>query len=207
VRIRDVVAEGVSAAIELDHGTVTASDLRADLLGGKHRGDLRADFTSAIPVYSGSGTLTGISLGQLADAMHDAWISGTGSGSYQIKATGKTAPELWQSAEGSLHFDLRDGTLPHVALTSDSGPLQIGRWQGSALLQNGTIEIEKSSLLSSAAAYEVSGTASLGQELDFKVSAEAKSTAGALVYAITGTVAEPRVAVIPAAETQAQLAR
>lgn len=207
VRLRDVVAERVSAAIELDRGTVTASDLRADLLGGMHRGDWRADFTSAIPVYTGSGTLTGISLEELADAMDDSWISGTGGGSYQIKASGRTSAEFWKSAEGSLHFDLRDGTLPHIALASDSEPLQIGRWQGSALLQGGKIEIEKGALISSTAAYEVSGTASLGQELDFKVSggAEAKSAAGSLVYSITGTVAEPRVAVVPAPETQAQL--
>jgi hypothetical protein len=42
--------------------------------------------------------------------------------------------------------------------------------------------------------------------LDFKVVAGTQAkAAGAIVYSITGTVAEPRVAVTPTPETQARL--
>jgi hypothetical protein len=208
LRIKDVDAERVSAALSLDRGKLKLSDLRADLLGGKHRGNWQADFTFASPVYSGAGTLTGISLEEMADAMHDPWISGTGSGTYQIASSGRTSAEFWQAAEGDLDFDLRDGVLPHITLAGDAGALQIARWQGHAQLHDGKIEIEKAALNSSAAAYEVRGTASLGQVVDFKLiaGAEGKSAGGgSLVYGITGTVAEPRVALIPSPETQAQL--
>ena len=206
-RIHNVVAEQVSAALELDHGKLKISDLRADLLGGKHRGDWQADFTAASPLYTGSGTLRGISLKQMASAMRDPWISGTGSGTYQITASGRTSAQFWQSAAASLRFDLRDGGLSHITLASGDGPLHIERWQGHAQLRDGKIEIDKGPLISSATLYEVSGTASLGQTLDFKLVAgpEAKSGAGSLVYGITGTIAEPHVAVTPAPETQAQL--
>lgn len=207
LRIHNLVAEQVSAALDLEHGKLKISDLRADLLGGKHHGDWDADFTAASPVYAGSGTLTGISLEQVASTMRDPWISGTGGGTYQITASGKTSAQFWQSAAASLRYDLRDGGLSHITLASGDGPLHIGRWQGHAQLRDGTIEIEKGTLISPGADYEVSGTASLGQTLDFKLTAgtDAKSAAGSLVYSITGTVAEPHVAVSPTPETQARL--
>jgi hypothetical protein len=208
LRIRNLVANRVSASVDLERGMIKIADLRADVLGGKHRGDWQADFTGASPAYAGSGTLTGISLAQMADVMHDPWISGTAGGSYQLTASGADSAAFWQSAEGMLQFDLWDGVLSHVSLASDEGPLRIGRWQGRARLLGGKIEIEKGRLVSPAGAYEISGTASLGRVLDFKLTrgADVKPAhAGSLVYSITGTVAEPRVALTPAPETQARL--
>ena len=78
--IHNLVANRVSASVDLERGKLKISDLRADLLGGKHQGDWQADFTLSPPVYAGSGTVTGISLQQMADAMHDPWIAGTAGG-------------------------------------------------------------------------------------------------------------------------------
>jgi hypothetical protein len=206
LRIHGVVADRVSALLELGHGSMKISDLRADLLGGKHRGNWQADFTAATPVYIGSGTVTGVSLEKVAGAMQDAWISGTGGGTYQFKASGADSTTFWRSAEGELHFDLRDGGLSHISLDSEEGPLRMARWQGRARLNNGIVHIEKAEFESATGAYEISGTASLGQELDFQVVAGTQAkTAGAMAYSITGTVAEPRVKVTPAPETQARL--
>ncbi len=70
------------------------------------------------------------------------------------------------------------------------------------------MEIEKGKMVSTAETYEVGGTASLGRVLDLKLtrSTDVRTPlAGSLVYSITGTVAEPRVALTPAPETQARL--
>jgi uncharacterized protein involved in outer membrane biogenesis len=206
--IHNLVADRVSALLELDRGKMKVSDLRADLLGGKHSGEWEADFGAATPVYTGSGTLAGISLGQMAGAMEDPWISGTGAGSYQFKASGTDSTAFWQSAEGGLRFDLRDGALTHISLASNEPELQIVQWQGRAHLHDGKIEIEEGSLISSGGAYEISGTASLGKELDFKLSSDTQVRtpgAGSLVYNITGTLTEPHVVLTPTPETQAQL--
>ena len=208
LRIRNIVADRVSASLDLQRGKLKISELRADALGGKHRGDWQADFTGESPVYTGSGTLTGISLQQMADAMHDPWISGTAGGTYQLTASGADSAAFWQSAEGGLEFDLRDGVLSHISLASDEGPLRVVRWQGHARLRAGKIEIDKGKLVSPAGAYEISGTASLGRVLDLRLSRGANAKPaheGALVYSITGTVAEPRVGLTPAPETQARL--
>jgi hypothetical protein len=204
--IRDVAASRVSASLDLDRGKLKISDLRADVLGGKCRGDWHADFADDPPIYAGSGTLTAISLQQIAGAMHDPWISGTAGGTYQFTAAGANATVFWQSVEGELQFDLHDGVFPHISLASDEGPLQVARWQGSARLRDGKIELEKDKLFSAGGTYEIGGTASLGRALDLKLirSSDAKA-AGSLIYSITGTVAEPLVTLIPAADTRAQL--
>jgi hypothetical protein len=204
LRIHDVVANRVSAAVALDHGKLKISNLRAEVLGGKHRGAWQADFTGTSPVYAGSGTMSGISLENMADAMQDGWISGTVNGSYQLKSGGADAEAFWQSAEGEFRFEARDGVLRHVSLSSEDGPLQIGRWKGMARLHAGTIEIEKGSIESAGTVCEISGRASLARVLDFKLST-GTAGAGAAIYSVTGTLAEPRVTIVPVSETQAQL--
>jgi hypothetical protein len=147
-------------------------------------------------------------LEQLADAMHDPWISGTAGGTYRITASGTESAAFWESAEGGLQFDLRDGVLSHISLGSDGGPLRIARWQGHARLTGEKIEIEKGELVSPTEAFEIGGTASLGQALDFKLvrSADVKSAgASPVAYSITGTLAEPLVVVSTTPETQAEL--
>jgi hypothetical protein len=208
LRIRNIIADKVSAALDLDHGKLEISRLGADLLGGKHRGEWQFDFSAAAPVYKGTGTLTGISLAQVADAMHDPWISGTAAGTYQISASGANATGFWQSATGELQFELRDGVLSHLALASDEGPLQVSRWQDHARLRGGKIEFENSKLLSPAGVYEISGDVSLARVLDLKLTRGTDArpgAAGGLVYSVTGTLAEPLVALTPVPETQAQL--
>ncbi|MFZ0298230.1 MAG: hypothetical protein WAM13_07770, partial [Candidatus Sulfotelmatobacter sp.] len=64
-----------------------------------------------------------------------------------------------------------------------------------ARLRDGQIEIEKGKLISAGGVYELSGTASLGQILDLKLARGTDSKpASSLVYSISGTVAEPKVA-------------
>jgi hypothetical protein len=206
--IHNMDAGHVSASLDMDRGKLKISDLRAEVLGGKHRGDWQLDFTGLAPLYTGSGALSGISLDELADAMHDPWISGTAGATYRLTASGADAAAFWQSAEGTLQFDLRDGILPHLSLSGDDVPLRISRWEGRAQLRDGKIGIEKGTLFSPTGAYEVSGTASLGRVLDFRLSGSTSakaSGAGAMVYSITGTLAEPHVRLEPTAETQAQL--
>jgi uncharacterized protein involved in outer membrane biogenesis len=203
--LRGITANQVSADVSLDAGKLQLSDLRAELLGGKHRGEWQADFSVKPAVYTGSGTVTGIALRQLASAMHDEWIAGTASGTYQITASGAASSDFWNSAEGTVQFDVRDGMLPHLLLVDDENPLKIDRLQGRAHLQDGKIDTKEAMLDSPTGKFQVSGTASLTRELDLKFTSKPDSTGGAKTYAIGGTVAEPRVTQVSSPETQAQL--
>ncbi len=200
--IHSVAAKQVSAALELQHGKLEVSDLRADVLGGEHLGKWRIDFAEGAPVYQGSGSWKSISLEQVAAAMHDAWIAGTASGNYQVKASGADAATFWKSAEGTLQFDVWNGALPHLALGVDDPPLQIGRWRGRAQLHDGKLDFDEGNLVSGASTYEIRGTASLAQALDLKLSGGSEPRAVATVYSVTGTVAEPRVEQVPQAQAK-----
>jgi AsmA family/AsmA-like C-terminal region len=204
LRIHSIVANRVSATVELERGKLKISGLQADVLGGKHRGEWKADFTGKTPAYSGSGMLTGISLERISNAMSDPWISGMCAGSYEVTASGADSAEFWQSAEGGMEFDLRDGTLPHISLAGNEGPLQVTHWKGRARLRAAKIEIEKGTMVSPTGAFEISGTASLGRALDLRLTRSTDVGAGSMVYSITGTLAEPRVE-LTTAETQARL--
>lgn len=198
VVIGSVVAAHASAALRVANGKLSLSDLRADVLGGKQRGEWQADFAAKSPVYSLEGVLQGISLSQLAEAMHDGWISGTGSGRYAIKMAGWERSELVPSARGSIDFTMQDGILPHIALAS--GPMKVRRFAGQLTIADGELKMEDATLQSPSAAFLVSGKASMARELDFKLVQE-----GSPVINITGTVTEPRVETGNHVETRAAL--
>jgi hypothetical protein len=208
--IRDVIANRVSASVDLQRGILKISDLRADVLGGKYRGNWQIDFSGGTPAYSGTGTLTSISLAQIADAMHDPWISGTASGSYELKVKAADPSSFWKSLEASLQFDLRDTTLPRVVLNTGDAPLRIARWQGRALLRDEKLEIEKSKLISPSATYAISGTASFARDWNLKLTQDngmQTAHASATVYSIGGTISAPIIEAVSAPQTQAQLKR
>jgi hypothetical protein len=200
VVIQNLQLDRVTAKMDLDGGRLRLSDLRADVFGGKHRGDWRLDFTAKPPLYSGSGTFDSAALNQVADAMHEAWISGTASAEYRIELTGLSSAELMDSAQGDLRFNMRDGIFPHVLVSSV--PLQVRRFNGTVTIQKGEVELEQATLESPTASYAVTGKASTNRKLDFKLVPE-----GSTGMTVTGTLAEPRVTAIRHPETQAALKR
>jgi hypothetical protein len=203
LQVQSLEATGVSARVVLEAGKLQITGLTADFLGGRHRGEWQADFSGQTAVCKGSGTVTGALLTDVADAMKDGWIAGTANMSYDVK--GSCPAEFWTSAEGTLQFDMRDGTLPHVLLVGVAEPLKVTRFMGKAQLRAGAIETIDARLDSPGGQFEVSGTASLNGELDFKLVSTPSGAAAAAGYAVTGTVAEPRVIRTPNPDTQARL--
>jgi AsmA family/AsmA-like C-terminal region len=200
LQVQSLAATRVSAKVSLDSGRLQISELNADFLGGKHRGEWLADFNVEPAVCSGSGSFAGISLAGFAhaDAVKDAGIAGSAGASYEVK--GPCPGEFWKSAEGALQFDTRDGTLPHVALADDAEPLKFSRFAGQTRLHAGKIEVKDARLDATGGTFQVSGTASLKGELDLKL-ARGAAVPG---FTIGGTLAEPRVVRV-GAETQARL--
>jgi uncharacterized protein involved in outer membrane biogenesis len=186
--------------VELNKGKLRLSDVRGDVLGGRHTGEWEGDFTAKPPEYSGSGTLERVALSQLSESMNDDWITGTATGTYRVKASGLDAGQLFASATSTLKIDARDGLLRHVALVEGSGPLQMHRLTARLLLQEGKFEIQEGKLETPAGVYEVSGTASLTRILNLKLARER-----APGFNITGTLTEPHVSPIPSPETRAAL--
>lgn len=197
--IRGLTATHVSCKLDVHDGNLRLSDVGADVLGGQHRGEWTANLAVSPPQFSGTGKFERVDLVQLATAMHDGWISGTANGSYDFSASGKTAQDWWASSKGKLLFDMRDGSLPHLVLASGGDPLRVRRFTGRMTLQGGTFELAQGKLESASSSYEVSGRASLGQELLIKLT---RAGGG---YVIDGTLSSPRVVPINNPDTRASL--
>jgi len=190
----------VFANVTLESGKVTVAELRGDVLGGKHIGEWRADFSTKPPQYAGSGRVDHFALGQLSQAMHDDWITGTATATYQATAYGFTASELFSTAEATLQAEARDSVLAHIELGDQAGPLHLRHLGAKLILRDGTFEIHEGRLETSSAAYQLSGTASLGQILDLKL-----VRSGGPGFGITGTLTKPHVTPASTQETEAVL--
>jgi hypothetical protein len=200
--VRAFEATHISADASLNGGKLQVSSLTADFFGGKHHGEIVLDFSAKPAACSGKGSLTAVSLAPLSDAMNDHWIAGTASANYEVKGT--CAADFWKSADGTLQFEMTDGALPHLSLGEDAGTLKVTRLSGRAKLEDGKLELKDASLNSPDGRFQVNGTASLQRELDLKL-LRLPNGSSAAGYVVTGTLAEPRVIPLNAAETQAQL--
>jgi uncharacterized protein involved in outer membrane biogenesis len=200
VVVHKLVATRVSSDVELQTGKLRLWNLTGEVLGGRHSGEWKADFTAKPPEYSGSGALERVALGQLAEAMHDGWISGTATAKYRATASGFSGADLLSSAKGALRVEVRDGLLPHITLAGSTGPLHIHRLLGQLILRDGKFEIQEGKLETAGGIYQIIGTASLNRILDVKLTRE-----GARGFNITGPLTEPIVAPATIPETQASL--
>jgi hypothetical protein len=195
--LRSVSASGLSANISLNAGKLEVSSLDAELLGGIYRGKWQADFGVKPAVCSGSGNLTGISLGSISRLMKDDWVEGTAGASYEIR--GPCAADFWQSSEGMLQVNVADGRLPHVFFGENDEMLRIQKFTAQVRLHGGELEVNDGTLDSPEGKYEVSGIATLKREIDFKM-VRVPAGSGISAYTITGTLAEPRVAPVNGTE-------
>jgi AsmA family len=198
VLIRKFSGSRLSAEVELKNGKLKVSDLHADVLGGKHTGEWKADFTSKPPQYSGGGTLERVSLGQLAGLMNDEWITGSATATYRATTSGLSANELFASATGSLQVEAWSGTLPHIVLADGLAPLQIRHLKAHLLLRDARFEVQDGKLETPTEIFQLTGSASRALSLRL-------ARGGVPSFNITGTLAEPHVSVAPASETRAAL--
>jgi hypothetical protein len=197
--IHSLNATKVAAKIDLQEGRLHASDIRAELFGGKHQGEWLVDFTAKPPRYTGSGNFDSISLELLSEWMKDGWVTGKATASYRVAASGQTIADLAGSADGNLKFEAREGSFPHIVLTGAANPLMLHRMTGRLALHEGKFSVEEGKLETPGGIYQVSGTASLGRNLDIQM------RDGAHGFSVTGSISEPRVGVVVPPETQAAL--
>ena len=199
--IHGLTATHASANLNVDEGKIQISDLNADFMGGKHRGEWRADFNAKSPTCKGSGQFSGVTLAEFAEAMQDDWVTGTADAKYEV--SGKCPTGFWQSAEGVVDVEMNDGAFPHISFEDGADAFHVNHLVGLANLKAGTIEIQNATVDSAQGDYDLSGTASLAREVDIKLTRVPGGTATA-GYTITGTLAEPQIAPMTGSE-QARL--
>jgi hypothetical protein len=163
--------------------------------------------------YRGTGTLQDISLAQVgtlsnvtlgdttsdtssgttgdvvSDAMNGAWITGTADGKFEVEGSADNFRELLARSDGKLQFVMRNGSLPHVEIPGSPVPLPVHRFAGELRLKKGVWELAEGRLESHDGIYQVSGTASSGGGLDFRLTRGDEQA-----WTLTGTLAKTHVA-------------
>jgi hypothetical protein len=195
--VGNVAVTKFSSTVTLVNGLLSLPDATGDLAGGHVTGQYHCDFSGAKPLYSGHGNATGLNMAQLSSAMKGKWGNGTADIAFSGTFSGRTSSELIASANGSFNFDWRRGELAKVTLNGNT-PLRFARFVGEARLRKGTLEFEPSKMQTPRGILEVSGTASLGRQLDFRLQDGAKQ------FVVTGTLENPKVGIAP---TQVSLVR
>lgn len=198
--IRQVSATQISTKVTWKDRRLQLTDLRGSVLGGSHSGEWSADFSADSPQYSGRGTLQHAALGQLAQAMHDEWITGAASVSYQINAVGTNAVDFISSVRGNMDVDARETSLPHIVLTANAGPIFAKHFTGKILFRGNRLDIQEGKLETGGSIYQISGTALKGRGLNLRMLKD--DVHG---FTITGPLATPRVTTVGTPETQAEL--
>ncbi len=198
--VKTLVATQVSARVHLADGRLVLDDLQSEVLGGRHRGSWRADFTGPEPLYTGKGSLEGGSMEQLARLMRDPWATGIVQADYDAVLRGWTSAELARNAAGSARFTWQNGSLNRALLPAASVPLRVRRFSGQLSVRDSRLTIPEARLESPAGEFTVRGSASFSRQLDLRVGRGASRA-----FAVTGTLAQPQVAASPLPQTEAAL--
>ncbi|MGA9566609.1 MAG: AsmA family protein [Candidatus Korobacteraceae bacterium] len=193
-------ASNLSCTIEMDAGTVSLKDIRADVLGGHHTGNWDGDFTAKPPKFFGSGSVSKVAMAQVATLMHDAWATGTLDGQYTLSVSGLDATTLRDSATGTANFKWSGGTLRHIVLEGKAAPLSFSSLTGEIAIRNGALNCDDCKLQSGADVYQVKGNASFARNLDLQLRRPDEPS-----YAITGPLDKPRVEAVPTPSSEAKL--
>jgi hypothetical protein len=197
-----LAASHFSSHLIIEDGKVQLSQVHAGIWGGQHNGEWQLDFSGREPVYSGTGTLDHAALADVAQAMGDDWASGRLSLQYRLKTTGWSKSELAASLVSAADFDMRDGVLHHLTLTSAAKPLRLRRFTGHLALENGEFTLSTGKLQATDGIYQVSGTALLDSKLNIKLVRDSSHS-----FDITGTLGAPRVTAVPHPQTEAALTK
>jgi hypothetical protein len=99
-----------------------------------------------------------------------------------------------------VKFEASGGMLPHIVLSSGAAPLRMRYFIGRLLLRDAEFEIQEGKLDTPDGLYQVSGTATLGRDLNLNL-----MRAGARGFSITGPLTEPRITEANPSETRAAL--
>jgi len=103
--------EQVDLNLQTRDGQMRLHPMSASLFGGSYSGDISIDASGSVPVLSMNESVQGVDLASLAAAMFEQEnITGTMSGNFKLSGVGKDMVEVQRTLNGSLSFELKDGT-------------------------------------------------------------------------------------------------
>ena len=190
LELRKLQATQVATQLALDRGKITLSALHAQVWQGTHQGNWTIDASVSPLRYQGTGVLQNISLAAVAGLMNDPWVAGSADSSFDLETSGQSFGDLLANSTGKAQFTMRDGRLTHVQIPGAAAPLPVRRFTGDLHFKNGIWELAGGRLESRDGLYQVSGTVSADDGLDFIFKRGDEQS-----WNLTGTLAKPHLVV------------
>jgi AsmA protein len=187
--LRKLLAGQVTTQIAIHRGKVVLAGLHGQLMQGTHQGNWTIDTTVQPPLWHGIGAFQNISLATLTPLMNDPWIAGSADASFELETSGEDFSDLLSHADGQMQFVMRNGRFNHVQISSADGALPVHRFAGDLRVKKGVWELSGGRLESRDGMYQVTGTASPAEGLNFNFTRDDEQS-----WNLTGTIAKPHVA-------------
>ncbi len=220
--VAELPLEKFTAKVEVSEKTLVINHISARLAGGSVEGDWRLDWSSTLPRYAATGTMSGVALDRLSNdhlnndrlnsdanadhapgdpsnlALATSWVTGKADVKYSVHFEGTASKDLLSSAAGRMEYSVTNGTSKALLLDS-AKPLKFQSLQGALELEKQTLKVLPSKFRAENRIYELSGTVSLADQ-----QAKLKVTSNTARWDITGKLDQPNIAGQP---TPARAAR
>src|SRR5215469_13449390 len=190
--LQKIHAQNVSAQLELASGKVLVKHWTAEILGGKHDGEMAFDFSGQRPVISGSGLLKHARIEEVYGELEEPIGIGSLDVDYRLTMKGRSREELASSVSGSGAFTWRDGEIRSLR-SEGRDALNFTAWTGHFTVENQRIGLQNTRMTSIAGVRVVSGQVSFDHEWNLKF-----MRANGSGFIASGTITNPIISSEPA---------
>ncbi len=103
--------ENIELGLAASGGRLRLHPISSGLFSGAYNGDVRIDVSGSVPSLSVNERIDGVDLASLAKAMYDQDnVTGTIAGAFQLAGRGADLAAVQRDLDGTLSFELKDGT-------------------------------------------------------------------------------------------------
>ncbi|MGA2569897.1 MAG: AsmA family protein [Terracidiphilus sp.] len=168
-----VTLQSVSAAVRVFPAGAEITNLDGGLYGGKvHLGAMLGKPANGRDKlsYTLGGEFENLNAADVGRLLKLRWTGGALSGNGKLELSGYTASDLAASAEGTLHFECRQGSIAPASASSGASKVapvpaalaHFDRWTADAAIANGTIQLGQNEAVSGTRKQSVEGTITFG---------------------------------------------
>ncbi len=106
----DFRAGATAAAVNIASGKITANFAELEIFGGALRGNVEADLSGQIPVWTVRATGENLDVSRITDAAHmGVWLEGPMNANVELRAQGLTLMEAMKSMNGQAKINFATG--------------------------------------------------------------------------------------------------
>jgi uncharacterized protein involved in outer membrane biogenesis len=176
--LRSLNFDHFSAFVHFADGKLDLTNIGSDLFGGKHLGELHANYSGEEPLYDLAGTLSTASMDSLGSSLWtNAWHGspthgGTIDAKYQLHLSGSDAAALFKSAQGAADLTWKNGAFTGHADNGAARALSVSEFIDRVTWKENALQVPTATMKTTTGPFEISGT--FGRSYDLRLQSNGK---------------------------------